>query len=159
VVAVEVAVAGRDAARAIVIKNDKLLVMKRYKPGKGNYVVLLGGRIEEGETPEQAVVREVREESTVEVASPRLVFIEEPHKEWGRMYVFVCDYVSGEPILDTASEEYAAQQAGYGTYEPVWVPIADLSQSNIPFRTERLKNELLDAIKLGFPATPKRWTP
>lgn len=149
----------RDAARAIVIKDGNLLVMKRHKPIVGDYVVLLGGRLEPDELPQEAVVREVMEESTLVINNPKLVFIEEPHERWGKQYVFLCDYVSGKPVLDPSSEEHAAQLAGHGTFEPVWMPIEELERSDAPFRTERLKQELLEAIRSGFPEQPKRWTP
>lgn len=149
----------RDAARAIVIRDGNLLVMKRHKPTAGDYVVLLGGRLEPDELPEEAAVREVMEESTVAIGNPRLVFIEEPHERWGKQYIFLCDYVSGEPHLDPNSEEHAAQLAGHSTFEPVWMPIEELERSIVPFRTERLKVELLDALRAGFPSEPKRWTP
>lgn len=155
----EVAVAGKDAARAIVIKDDKLLVMKRSKPTVGEYIVLLGGRLEPGETPEDAVLREVKEESSIVINNPRLVFIEKPHGEWGEMHVFLCDYVSGEPYLPFDSEEYAHQQQGQGTYEPVWMQMNQLKKSTVPFRTARLKQELINALDNGFPDPPKQWTP
>jgi 8-oxo-dGTP diphosphatase len=50
----------RDAAGRI------LLVQRGHEPGKGLWSVP-GGRIEPGETDEQAVVREVREETGLEV--------------------------------------------------------------------------------------------
>lgn len=149
----------RDAARAIVIHDGKLLVMKRFKPSRGHYIVLLGGRLEKDEKPEDAVLREVMEESGLQIGDPQLVFIEEPHGEWGRMYVYLCQYISGEPKLPEDSEEYQAQAAGYGSFQPAWMPIAELEKSDIPFRTSRLKEELLRGLEDGFPDAPKRWTP
>jgi 8-oxo-dGTP diphosphatase len=51
----------------------RLLLIKRgHEPGKGLWS-LPGGRVEAGETDEQAVVREVREETGLTVAAGRLV--------------------------------------------------------------------------------------
>ena len=55
-----------------------LLIKRGHEPGKGLWSVP-GGRIEPGETDEQAVVREVREETGLEVeCGPLLGAIERP---------------------------------------------------------------------------------
>ena len=56
----------KQAARAIIVRDDKLLVMKRNKYGD-IYYVLVGGGVDPGETPERAVVREVAEESSLDL--------------------------------------------------------------------------------------------
>lgn len=62
----------RDAAGRI------LLIKRGHEPGMGLWSVP-GGRVEPGETDEQAVVREVREETGLEVAcGPLLGAIERP---------------------------------------------------------------------------------
>jgi len=62
----------RDSAGRI------LLVQRGHEPGKGLWSVP-GGRIEPGETDEQAVAREVREETGLEVeCGPLLGAIERP---------------------------------------------------------------------------------
>ena len=52
---------------AIILENDKgefLLALRDNKPGIPfpNHWDLIGGHVEEGETPEEALVREVKEE-------------------------------------------------------------------------------------------------
>ena len=60
-------------------------------------MVTPGGRVEEGETPEDTVLREVTEETTVRIANPKLVYVEEPNDgRWGTQYIYLCEYVSGE---------------------------------------------------------------
>jgi len=44
-----------------------LMILRGHEPGKGLWSIP-GGRIEPGETPEQAVVREVREETGLDVS-------------------------------------------------------------------------------------------
>jgi 8-oxo-dGTP diphosphatase len=58
---------------AIILEKEKILLEKRKNaPGKGKWTVP-GGLVELGETIEQAVIREVKEETGLEVYEPRLV--------------------------------------------------------------------------------------
>lgn len=58
---------------AIILDGDQILLEKRKNsPGKGKWSVP-GGLIDLGETAEQAVIREVKEETELEVFKPRLV--------------------------------------------------------------------------------------
>jgi 8-oxo-dGTP diphosphatase len=57
---------------AIILENDKgefLLALRDNKPGMPfpNHWDLIGGHIEEGETPEEALVREVKEELDIDL--------------------------------------------------------------------------------------------
>ena len=56
----------RPRAAAVTLDKGKLLLIHRIK-GSMNYWVLPGGSIEEGEPPEQACCREVREEVGLEI--------------------------------------------------------------------------------------------
>ena len=54
----------RKTARAILLKDDQILLMDRNKFAR-KYRALVGGKIEIGETPEQALRREVLEEASI----------------------------------------------------------------------------------------------
>lgn len=60
-------------AGAIIMKNGKLLMVGNNK----SYFYSVGGRIKFGETAEEAVVREVFEETGVKMESDRLGFVHE----------------------------------------------------------------------------------
>lgn len=141
----------RRAVRAIVIKDDQILVMKRNKFGH-KYMCLVGGGIDVGEQPLQSLVREVREESSLEIANPRLVFVEQSGDPYGTQYIYLCDYVSGEPELSANSVEAAINKDGQNLYETAWFPLKDLKSS--PFLSETLKQAILGAIENGFPQNP-----
>ena len=149
----------RPAARAIVIRDRQMLVMRRVKRDR-KYMTTPGGRVEDGETNEEAVLREVAEETTLVIANPRLVFIEDPNDDtWGLQYIYLCDYVSGEPALPDTSEEYAFQQQGGGTYEPMWLSFDEaLHNDEYPFKSPRMGDEIYEALQYGFPDEPKQWT-
>ncbi|MEO6514008.1 MAG: NUDIX domain-containing protein [Candidatus Saccharimonadales bacterium] len=140
----------RQAARAIVIKDDKLLVIHRNKFGK-EYYTLPGGGIDSGETPEQAIIREMDEETGVVIALKRLVFIEEPGEPFGRQYIFLAEYVSGEPALHPNSEEAALNLKGQNTYLPLWLELTDLDRA--VFMSPILQRAILNGVQDGFPAT------
>ena len=58
---------------AVILEDDKILLEKRKNsPSKGKWSVP-GGLVELGENIEQAVIREVKEETGLEVHEPRLV--------------------------------------------------------------------------------------
>jgi 8-oxo-dGTP diphosphatase len=58
---------------AVILDGDKILLEKRKNsPGKGKWSVP-GGLVELGENVEQAVIREVKEETCLEVYEPRFV--------------------------------------------------------------------------------------
>lgn len=141
----------RKAARAIVIRDDELLIMHRDKFGT-KYDTLPGGNVEVGESTEEAVRRELREETGLDVGSCRLVFIEDAGEPYGTQYVYLCDYIGGEPQLAPESEEAAINKLGKNLYKPMWVSLAELSDR--PFKSETLKQHILTAVADGFTQEP-----
>lgn len=65
----------RNAVRCFVIKDGKVLVT-RYKPGnkKEGFLEIPGGKIEENETPKQTAVREVKEETNIDLNEENLIY-------------------------------------------------------------------------------------
>jgi len=141
----------RRAVRAIVVKDDHLLVMHRNKFGK-EYYTLIGGGVDAGESYEQALLREVQEETGVQLTNPTLVVIEEAGEPFGTQYVFLCKYVSGEPQLHADSEEAKVHALGQNLYTPMWLPLSTLPSAS--FRSETLKRELLKGFTEGFAVQP-----
>jgi 8-oxo-dGTP diphosphatase len=144
----------RISARAIIIHDDKLLVMHRNKFGS-KYTTLPGGAVEIGELPDQAAVREVREETTVIAANPRLVFVD--HADfYGDQMVYLCDYVSGEPKLGPGTTEEAIHKMGKNLYEPGWLPLSELP--NVPFLSAELQQAIIEATTSGWPEQVKEFS-
>jgi 8-oxo-dGTP diphosphatase len=56
------------AVSAAIFRNGKVLIVRRARPPAHGLYTLPGGGVELGETLEEAVVREVREETALEVA-------------------------------------------------------------------------------------------
>lgn len=138
----------RRAVRAIVVKDDALLVMHRNKFGH-EYYTLIGGGVDGGESLEDALHREVMEETSLTISSPRLVFTEEAGEPYGTQYVYLCKYESGEVAMPADSEEAKIHALGKNLYTPEWLPVVDLP--DIPFLSETLKDALIDGLLHGFP--------
>jgi ADP-ribose pyrophosphatase YjhB (NUDIX family) len=102
---------------AVVAVEGRLLLVRRgHAPGAGEWAVP-GGRVELGETLAEAVVREVAEETGVEVRCGDLLgWVERV----GDGHHFV--------ILDFACEAVAVREpvAGDDADEAAWVPLADV---------------------------------
>ncbi len=89
----------RRAVRCYLIENDKIAVTK-YKEGnnKQGYYDILGGKIEDGEKPEQTAIREMKEETGLEIKNLKdkgFMIIEYPNRKY-EMKVFLCNEHKGE---------------------------------------------------------------
>lgn len=140
------------AARAIIIEGGKLLLMHRNKEGS-QYFTLVGGRASEDETIEQALVREVMEETGLRVTHARLVFVEEHAAPYNEQYTFLCKLAPhADAQIQDSSEEGSMNRLGINVHTPVWVHARALSQ--IQFRTPQLQTAIIDALQKGFPSQP-----
>lgn len=141
----------RQAVRAIVIKDQQLLVMHRNKFGQQFYA-LVGGGVDYGESPEQALYREVAEETGLQIANPRLVIIEDAGNVFGMQYIYSCDYVAGEPSLAPDSAEAMIHAAGKNLYTPMWLPLVDLPA--VSLLPKELQAVLVQHCTTGWPNQP-----
>ena len=96
------------AVSAAIIREGKVLVVRRArKPALGIYT-LPGGVVEAGETLTRALTREVREETAlaiepVALAGHREVIVKDADGRIERHFVIMCfasRWVSGEPVLN-----------------------------------------------------------
>lgn len=141
----------RHTARGIVIKDDKLLLMERWRAGR-HYFSVPGGGIEPGETPEQTVVRELFEETGCQIDIERLLYTLK-FSDGTEHSIFLCSYISGEPHLPADSPEALLNDPD-NRFKPGWVPLTDLAQTDFLIWQD-VKVQLLHDLEHGFSETPK----
>ncbi len=64
----------RKRAVGIVIKDEKIILMRRVRADRGEYYIFPGGGVEEGENLEQALEREMMEELSITIKNPKPIF-------------------------------------------------------------------------------------
>jgi ADP-ribose pyrophosphatase YjhB (NUDIX family) len=69
----DMTVVRRKRVSVVILKDGKVLFLRRVKPDR-EYFVIPGGGVENGESIEEALVREVKEELTLEVKKYRFLF-------------------------------------------------------------------------------------
>lgn len=85
-----------------VVRDGKVLYVQRnYEPGRGTWT-LPGGFAEHTETLDEAVKRELREETGIEVAVRGVIGVRTRYtdKQGAVLVIFRCEVVSGEPQAD-----------------------------------------------------------
>ena len=120
----------RKTVIAIIEKEGKFLVIMRlHEPFKG-FWALPGGHIDPGETPEQAVIKEVKEETNLDFKPEFFMEVEEsfPEYDWHALVkVFKGSFSGEEKILDETEIE-----------ELKWVSKEEIDSLMIGFNHKKL---------------------
>ncbi len=118
----------RIRAGIVLIQNGKVALIERHRAGL-DYYVFPGGGVDEGETPEQAAIREAMEELGIEIAiTQKIAEIQLGQKS--RQFYFLVEQTGGEFGTGTG-EEYTDSDPDHpeqGVYIPIWMPIEKLSE-------------------------------
>ena len=114
-----------NVVAAVIVDNNKIFATQRgYGEFKGGWE-FPGGKIDAGETPEEALIREIKEELDTEVEVIELLdTVEYDYPNFHlSMDCFICNIKSGDLVL---KEHEAAQWLTKETLDSVnWLP-ADL---------------------------------
>ncbi len=128
----------KKRASAMIIRNQQLLVFHRQKPNR-DYYSLPGGGVELEETFEEACIREVKEETGLDVlslTSARKYITLEKEEQY-----FLVQASPGEPVLGGPE---ALKNTPEDRYEFEWVDAARLQGINLlPEATRRICLEFL----------------
>jgi 8-oxo-dGTP diphosphatase len=101
------------AVSAAIFRDGRVLIVRRARPPASGLYTLPGGGVELGETLEEAVVREVREETALEVdpvalAGYRQAIVRDGNGSVERHFVilpFAARWIAGEPLLNEELSE------------------------------------------------------
>jgi ADP-ribose pyrophosphatase YjhB (NUDIX family) len=91
---------------------------------------LPGGRVETRELPDEAVVREVKEETGLEVVIERLVGVYGKVDKDEIVFAFVCRVVGGKLVLSDEADQHC------------YFPIEKIPANTPPKQTERIQDAL-----------------
>ena len=135
---------------AILVHQKKILLMGRRKAGK-SYFVFPGGGMEEGETMGQTLMRELKEETSIDAVVARQLYCH-VYSNGNEAWYFLCAYKSGQPALDPNSNEFASNSAE-NHYDPQWVDLEKLP--DMPLYPLEIRDWLLQDLKSGLPELPR----
>ena len=141
-------------AVAILVKDDKVLLMHRTRDGK-EFWVFPGGGKEENETVEEAVVREVEEEASMKCKIVKLLYTHIYSDLGHKQFHYLCEYLTGKPKLGDFNE-FETMKNEDQSYEPVWMKIEDLSKKLL-YPLE-IRDWLIQDYRLIFKDAPRSAT-
>ena len=126
----------RNSAKALVIRDGKMLAIK-LRDEDGEFYIMPGGGQEGGERLDEAVCREVAEETGLRVACRELLFVVEGLR--GERFhrvdlVFACDYLGELPE--------ASLHADTNQVELAWLDLATLNRQ--PLYPSCLRRQIMN---------------
>lgn len=128
----------RKVSRVVFLKDDKILLIHRFKNGK-EYYVAPGGGIEEGETPEEAAIREAKEETSLDIVlGKKISEVEESNVHTKLFFV-----ESFEGKLELGGPE-AEKNGPENSYSLEWFPVSNLK--DVLLYPESLVDDLVEFI-------------
>ena len=143
----------RNAAKAIIVHGNKVLLNLSHRAELGAYYLLPGGGQNQYETMEEAVIRECLEETGYTVVPKALVAVFEEiytsetfrqeHPEYAHkvFHIFRCSLADTVPSAPTEPD---ACQTGC-----VWVDISDVP--NMRLFPERVREHFLEIVQASTP--------
>ena len=126
----------RKAVRTFLIKENKIVVIN-YKQHDSGYYDIPGGKIEDGESPEETSVREFKEETGITITRQHYIgncIIEYPNRVF-YMSIFIVDDYIGEPL--EFEENYS-----------MWINIDDLYKEDKLFPSIEMIKHLKENMNL-----------
>lgn len=116
----------RTRAGIVLIQENKVALIERHRAGL-DYFVFPGGGVDEGESPEQAAIREAMEELGIQVAIKQKI-AEVSLGPKSRQIYYLVEQTGGK-FGSGAGEEYTdsnPESPEEGIYIPIWMPIDEL---------------------------------
>lgn len=143
----------RIRAGIVLIEDNKVALIERHRAGL-HYFVFPGGGVDEGESPEQAAVREAMEELGIEVSIKQKV-AEIQLGQKSRQIYFLVEQIGGEFGTGTGEEFTNSKEDNpqKGIYIPVWMSVDELPQY-VNVRPADLARLVVKSMKEGWLQEP-----
>lgn len=120
---------------AVIEKDGKVLIARRKRPFMGYHWEFPGGKLEDNETLEECLRREIREELCIDIAVGKLISSRKHVINCQSaiiLYAYRADYLSGEITLNDHDEI-------------AWVKPEDLTKYNYPDPDWQIVKDILKA--------------
>ena len=115
-----------QSVTAVVIHENKVLLARHTYGGGNGKLIVPGGYVENGETPQHALVREYLEETGITIEPENIIGIRFNMHDW--YIAFRARYISGEARSDHDENS-----------EVLWVDVEDaLNREDVPDLTKKL---------------------
>ena len=115
-----------QSVTGVVIKDGKVLLARHTYGGGRGLLIIPGGYVNNGETPQDALKREFMEETHIEVEPRDIIGIRFNMHDW--YIAFRAEYISGEATSDNDENS-----------EVLWLDVSDaLEREDVPELTKKL---------------------
>ena len=135
---------------AIIDQGQILLIQHREHASRHSYWLLPGGGREPDETPEQCLIREVREETELTITVNRLLLDDPapPGDVYSRFHTYLCrpSTLTASPGLEPEPEAAAL----YSIAAVAWYPLDDEAKWGADIATDPLTGPLLRRIRVAM---------
>ena len=133
-------------ATAVIIKDGLILLIHRFRNGV-EFFVLPGGGVEEGESIEEAVIREVKEETNFDAKINKKIweYLNEYNGSQKMHYFYLITNFSGDMKL---GGEEAKENSAENSYALEWHKLDDIE--NLPLKPEKVKEKIKEEFISKF---------
>ena len=130
---------------AVVIHENKVLLVKlSYGRAQKNFLIP-GGLVEKGETLEEGLIREVKEETGLDIIPKGIIGIRSLIRSTNKLTdvytVFVCDIASDPEKIGTTDPEITDVQ---------WVPISEMNRDDVLNYTRIIVEKACEGNYMSF---------
>jgi ADP-ribose pyrophosphatase YjhB (NUDIX family) len=148
----------RVAARAVVLDpDDRILLVFFLQPETGaSWWATPGGALDSGETHEDAIRRELLEETGITAPVGPCVWVREHAFDWGEHFLRQIEryFLVRVDSTDVAPHFTPEQLAAEDLHELRWWTLTEIEQSEEHFAPSRLAALLRDVLEHGPPSEP-----
>ena len=130
---------------AVIIHDNKVLLVKLSYGRAQDKFLIPGGLVEKGETLEEGLIREVKEETGLDIKPKGIIGIRSLIRSTNKLTdvytVFICDISSDPEKIGTDDPEITDVQ---------WIPISDMSRDDILNYTRVIVKKACEGKYMSF---------